>query len=453
MAECCGGKGEAKPISRSRYLLGSGVFLTYHAGVGAALSALSLVDPRYKTIRRIHRITFKDAWQEVRQRDYYRRRIYLDHSATTPLRREVRKAMSPFLLRNFGNPSSAHELGLAARQKVEESRARVAGLLGAQPDEIVFTSGGTESDNLALLGVVGDQAQGAHIITSAIEHPAVISSSSQLEQKGARVTRVPVDHHGLVDLDQLEQALDAQTRLVSVMLVNNEVGTIQPLREIAALCRRRGALLHTDAVQAVGKMNVRVDELGVDLLSLSAHKLCGPKGIGALYVRRGTALSPLFHGGHQEGQQRAGTENVAGVVGLTRAMELAINELETFRGRTLSMRSSLESGLLQRMDPIQINGHPDLRLPNISNISFPGVDAGELLLLLDRQGIAVSSGSACTSRDREPSHVLEAMGLSPEESLSAIRFSLGHSNQQRDVDYLLGVLPALVDRLRQGCAI
>jgi cysteine desulfurase len=376
--------------------------------------------------------------------------IYFDHNATTPLHPAVWEAMQPFLTEVFGNPSSLHTEGLQARDAVEEARRQVARLLGASAEEMVFTSGGTEADNLAILGsVVAQRRQGGHIITSQIEHPAVLGSCRALETQGFRVTRLSVGSAGTIDPDDLAKALTDDTLLVTLMHANNEVGTLQPIRECAALAHARGVLVHTDAVQSVGKIATLVDELGVDLLSLSGHKIHGPKGIGALYVRRGTALDPIVTGGPQERGLRGGTEPVAAIVGLGVAAQLAAAHISAEMPQVAALRDHLEQTILATIPDVLVNGMPAPRLPTTTNLSFKGVDGQSLVVALDLKGVATSTGSACSSGSLEPSHVLIAMGLSEEWLQGAVRLSLGFGNTLEEVESVLQMLPSIVARLRQ----
>jgi len=340
--------------------------------------------------------------------------------------------------------------GQRAKRALEEARQSVARALGAHPKEIYFTSGGTESNNLAIKGVAranGDR--GRHLITSPIEHHAVLNTLHHLETQGYEITYLPVDGQGIVDLNTLEHSIRNDTILISIMLANNEVGTIEPLFEIAALARRKGILLHTDAVQAVGKVPVDVDDLGVDLLSLTAHKLYGPKGTGALYVRQGTRIAPLLHGGHQERTMRPGTENIPGIVGLATATNLACHDLDSESAHLAGLRNRLERGIRDRIQDVRMNGHPELRLPNILNMSFARAEGESLLLALDLRGIAVSTGSACAAGSTEPSHVLRAMGVDSLLAQGSLRFSLGRDNDEDDIDYVLDSLAGIVPRLRE----
>ena len=378
-------------------------------------------------------------------------RIYLDHAATTPVDPRVVEAMIPYFTANFGNPSSIYQEGQRAKRAIEESREKVAELLGAaDAREIVFTGGGSEADNLAITGVArAYREKGNHIITSAIEHHAVLETCKDLEKHGFTVTYLPVDEYGLVDPEAVREAITGQTILISVMHANNEVGTIQPIAEISKIAHEKGVLFHTDAVQTVGSIPLDLKELGVDLLSLSAHKFYGPKGAGALYVKRGTRLRRLIHGGAQERRLRAGTENVAGIVGLTNALELAVAGLDKTVPHLVELRDYFIKELLARVDHVKLNGHPTKRLPGNISVSFEFVEGESILLNLDRKGIAASSGSACTSGSLDPSHVLLAMGISHETAHGSLRLTLGKENTKEQLDYVLGVLEETVTRLRE----
>jgi cysteine desulfurase len=379
------------------------------------------------------------------------KRIYLDHNATTRPAPEVVEAMLPFLREDFGNPSSIHWFGQQAHRALDRAREQAARLIGAAPDEIVFTSGGTEADNHALRGVAdAPGARGRALVTSAIEHHAILAACRFLESRGTPIVHLGVDETGLVDPAQARAALAGGAALVSVMLANNDVGTVEPVAEIAAAARERGALSHTDAVQAVGKIPVNVAELGVDLLSFSSHKIYGPKGVGALYVRRGAALSPLLFGGSHEGRRRGGTENVPGIVGFGNACELAAQRLAARAERAARRRDRLQQELLARFPAARVNGHATRRLPNTLNITFPGLDNESLLLNLDLLGVAASAGSACASGSREPSHVLVAMGRTAVESRGSLRFSFGEENEDGDVDRVVEALASIVARLAAG---
>lgn len=377
------------------------------------------------------------------------RSIYLDHAATTPMRQEAYEAMIPFLTEKFGNPSSIHAFGRAVHKDVDGARERVAKALNAAPGEIFFTSGGTEADNIAILGAAAQKRnKGRHIITSAVEHHAVLYTCEALESRGYRLTVLPVDKYGMVSPSQLEKAISDETILVSIMHANNEVGTLQPIRELAAIAHERGALFHTDAVQSLGNLPVDVKELQVDLLSASAHKLYGPKGIGLLYVKEGTRLASISYGGAQEHNLRPGTENVAGIMGFARALELAVAEQPETRRRLTALRDKLIQGLTALPDVV-LNGHPQQRLPGNVNVSIKRVEGESLILSLDMAGIAVSSGSACTSGSLDPSHVLMAMGLDHQAAHGSLRLTLGKSTGEDDIDYVLEVMPGIIQRLRQ----
>lgn len=377
------------------------------------------------------------------------KRIYLDHAATTPTDPEVVKAMLPYFTDAFGNPSSIHSFGQEARAAVEEARDRIASLIGAKSEEIAFTSGGTEADNFAITGIAyATENGGNHIITTPIEHHAVIETCKSLERRGFEVTYLPVDSYGLVDPDDVKKAITDNTVLISVMHANNEIGTIEPITEIGRIAQERRVAFHTDAVQTVGHIPVDVNELGVDLLAMSAHKLYGPKGIGALYIRKGTRITPLLHGGEQERRRRAGTENVAAIVGLGKAAEIAQREMDAEVKRLIPLRDHLIEGLTEQIEHIHLNGHPTRRLPNNVNVSIDFVEGESMLLNLDLTGIAASTGSACSSSSLEPSHVLLAMGLSHELAHGSLRFTLGRENDEEDIERVLEVLPMIVTKLR-----
>ena len=376
--------------------------------------------------------------------------IYMDYNATTPIDERVLSAMLPYLKEEFGNPSSIYSLAQRARRAVEEAREKLAKLLNADPKEIIFTSGGTESDNFAIKGIAyANQDKGKHIITSQIEHHAVLNTCKFLEKQGFHITYLPVDRYGVVDLDALEKSITSQTILISIMFANNEVGTIQPIKKIGEIAKRHGVYFHTDAVQAVGKIPIDVKELGIDLLSLSAHKFYGPKGVGALYVRKGVKMSSFIQGGEQERGRRGGTENVAGIVGLGKAAEIAQEEMVEEEKRVRALRDELERRLLERIPEVVLNGHPQNRLYNTLSICVKYVEGESMLLNLDREGICASSGSACTSGSLEPSHVLLAMGVPPEIAHGSLRFSLGKFNREEDVERVSEVLPSIVEELRK----
>ncbi len=378
--------------------------------------------------------------------------IYMDHNATTPLRAEVREAMAPYLEGRFGNASSVHTFGREAAKGLSRAREQVASALGCTPEEVVFTGCGTEADNLAIKGVAYAH-RGNHIITTPLEHHAVLHTCRYLERRGFSVTYLPVDGHGLVDPDDVRKAITERTSLVSVMHANNEVGAIQPIAEIGRITRERGVLLHTDAVQSFGKLPTVVDDLGVDLLTLSAHKIYGPKGVGALYVRRGTHLEPLLHGGHHEHGLRAGTENVAGIVGLGRAAELALAEMEEEGQRLTALREHLWEGIAANLRGVRRNGHPTRALPNTLNVCFEYLEGEAILMGLDVQGIAVSTGSACTSDVLEPSHVLLAMGVPPAIAQGAVRFSLGRGTTAEEIDRVVEAVTGFVRPLQAASSL
>ncbi len=377
------------------------------------------------------------------------RRVYLDNNATTPVAPEVFEAMKPYFLDDFGNASSIHWYGQRAKAAIESSREQVARLLNARPNEIVFTSGGTESDNTALFGIVeASRSEKKHVITTAIEHHAILHTTKTLEKRGVRVTYVRVDSSGVVDPADVEKAIGPDTVLISMMHANNELGTIQPLEEIGRIAREHDIYFHTDAVQSVGKIPVDVESLGVDLLSLSAHKLHGPKGVGALYVRKGTILRQLLYGGHHERDRRPGTENVPGIVGLGKAAEVAGGHLADEIERVGALRNRLEDGILSSVPLATVVGDRSKRLPTTTNISFDYIEGEGFVIAMDLRGVACSTGAACSSGSVEPSHVLSAIGRRPEQARSSIRFSLGRFNTAEDIDYTLEVLPQVVEQLR-----
>jgi cysteine desulfurase len=382
-------------------------------------------------------------------------KVYLDNSATTAMAPEVIDAMLPYFSEEMGNAQSVHSFGQRAKSAIEKARRQVAALINASPNEIVFVSGGTEADNLAIRGIAdAHRDRGHHIISTRIEHPAVLRTCEALEANGFRVTYLPVSRNGLVDMDGLRRGITAETILISVMLANNETGTIQPIEEIAQVVSEARASglahlnLHTDAVQAVAKIPIDVKTLGVDLLSLSAHKFHGPKGIGALYVRKGTRIAKLLHGGHHERDRRAGTENVPAIVGFGRAAEMARAQLDARTTGMRELRDYLERQVNSLVSNVGVNGDQDRRVPNISNMSFGGVDGESLLIALDLKGIAVSTGSACASGSLEPSHVLQAMGLAREEVRGSLRFSLSAYTTREEIDYAVSNLVKTVSRLR-----
>jgi len=374
----------------------------------------------------------------------------MDNNATTQVDTRVAEAMEPFLKEQWGNPSSMHSFGGQVRAAVEEARRQVAELLGAaDPSEIIFTSGGTESDNAAISSALQAFPEKRHIITTRVEHPAVRSVCHYWKRKGYSVSEIPVDSHGLLDIEAMEDAITEHTALVTVMWANNETGVIFPVEEIAAMTKRHGALFHTDAVQAVGKVQMNLAESPIDMLSLSGHKFHSPKGIGALYVKKGTPYRPFVRGGHQENGRRAGTEPVHQIVALGTAAVVAAENMEREQGEVSKLRDRLEKELLERIPDSRVNGHPERRLPNTSNISFEGVEGEGILLLLSDAGIAASSGSACTSGTLEPSHVLRAMGVPFNFAHGSIRFSLSRFNDEADVVHVLESLPSIISRLRE----
>lgn len=377
------------------------------------------------------------------------RQVYLDNNATTRMREEVLEAMLPYYKDIYGNASSVHQFGRTARKAIDEARVKVAGLLGAaSAEEIIFTSGGTESDNYAIKGVVQAlKSKGNHIITSAIEHQAVLNTCKFLEKEGCKVTYLGVDRYGVVNTEELKKAVTDKTILITIIYANNEMGTLEPVEEIGAIAKEKDIYFHTDAVQAAGKLPFSVKDMNIDLLSMSAHKIYGPKGMGALYIKKGTRLTPQMHGGHHEMNKRAGTENVAGIVGLGMAAELAKKEI-TQEGRIKDLRDYLYKGITAKIDDVKLNGHPDRRLPNTLNVSFTYLEGESIILNLDMEGLAVSTGSACTSGTLEPSHVLTAMGIDPVNTQGSVRFSLGRDNTKEDMDYCLEVLPPIIKRLR-----
>jgi cysteine desulfurase len=373
-------------------------------------------------------------------------RVYLDNNATTPVLPEVFEAMRPFFSEHFGNASSIHHHGQETRAAVEDARESVAALLGCTASEIVFTSGGTESDNLAVAGWV---AAGDHVITSSIEHHAVLHACKHLETIGCEVTVLPVDDRGLIDPDDVRRALRPSTKLISVMMANNETGALQPVEEIGKIAAEARVLFHTDAVQAAAKVPIDVLRIGCDALSISGHKIHAPQGVGALYVKKGTRIQPLFHGGRHERSRRAGTENVPGIVGLGRAAQLAKESLDLGHDKEMcAMRDRLEQGILARVDDSAINGEAAPRVPNTSNIRFDHIEGESLVIALDLKGLAVSTGAACSSGAIEPSHVLIAMGLRPDQARSSIRFSLGKKTTDAEIDLALSLVPETVRRLR-----
>jgi cysteine desulfurase len=377
------------------------------------------------------------------------KKIYLDHNATTPVLPEVVEFVKPFFSDFFGNPSSIHWAGRDVRVHYDNAREHVASMVNAKPEEIVFTGCGSESDNHAIKGVAfSRKSRGNHIITTAIEHPAVLNTCRYLETVGYRVTYLPVDQDGQIEPDDVRKAIEKETILISVMYANNETGNLLPIREIGAIAREHDVIFHSDMVQALGKIAIDVDSLNVDLASFAGHKVYAPKGVGVLYIRQGLDIENLIHGGHQEGGRRAGTENVIGAIAFGKANEIISHHMDEENKRIDGLRQKLLEGILERIDHVKFNGHRTHRLPNTLNLSFEFVEAESLLIALDLKGIAVSSGSACSSGSGEPSHVLRAMDIPVETCLGTIRLSLGRSNTEEDLDYTLSVLPEIVARLR-----
>lgn len=375
--------------------------------------------------------------------------IYLDHSATSPVDPVVFKAMEPYFVNSYGNASTLYSFGREARKVMEESRKMVASLIGANPDEIIFTSGGTESDNIAIKGTVYRiKDKGNHIITSNIEHPAVDETCKYLEKNGFEVTYLPAGEEGIVKVEDLEKAITDKTILITIMHANNEVGTIQPIKEIGKVARKHKIYFHTDAVQSVGKIPVDVNELNVDMLSLSAHKLYGPKGIGALYIKKGVRLEPILHGGGHEKGIRPGTENITGIVGLGKACQIAEENLEDTMQYVTSLRNEIIEKVLSEVEESYLNGHPTKRLPNNINFRFTSIEGESLVLHLDSKGIASSTGSACSSKNQEPSHVLTALGLKDVDAYGSLRLTLGKENKKEEIDYIVESVKESVEKLR-----
>lgn len=377
------------------------------------------------------------------------RYIYMDNAATTRVKQEVLEEMLPYFTENYGNPSSIYTLGSKSKNAIEIARERVAKAINADPKEIFFTAGGSEADNWAIKGVAfANRNRGNHIITSKIEHHAVLHTCEYLEKQGFKVTYLDVDEYGVVDLEQLKNSITEDTILITIMFANNEIGTIQPIKEIGQIAKEHGVYFHTDAVQAVGHVKIDVDELNIDLLSMAAHKFYGPKGVGALYVRKGVKIDPLIAGGGQERNRRAGTENVPGIVGMGKAIELAYEHLEENNERLIKLRDRLIKKVFENIDHVRLNGHPTKRLPGNANFCFEYIEGESMLLSLDMEGIAASSGSACTSGSLDPSHVLLAIGLPHELAHGSLRLTLGDFNTEEEVDYVVEKLTEIVARLR-----
>jgi len=375
--------------------------------------------------------------------------VYVDNNATTRVADEVIEVMVPYLGQFYGNPSSMHSFGGRVGKKVEEAREKVSELLGSQTSEIVFTSCGSESDNAAILGTLESYPEKNHIITTRVEHPAVLTLCKYLAKKDYRVTFLPVDNKGQINLEQLEEAITPATAIVTVMHANNETGVIFPLEQIADIVKKHGVVFHTDAVQTVGKLNIDMSKSNIDLLSLSGHKLHAPKGIGVLYIKRGTRFRPFLKGGHQERGRRGGTENTASIIGLGKACELAGKNIKEEQTRVKAMRDRLEEGLLKAIKNVRVNGDKENRLPNTTSMGFEYVEGEAILLMMDRVGICASSGSACTSGSLEPSHVLRAMGVPFTYAHGSIRFSISHYNRDEDIDYILEQMPKIIGKLRE----
>ncbi|MEW6621726.1 MAG: cysteine desulfurase NifS [Bacillota bacterium] len=377
------------------------------------------------------------------------KKVYLDHSATTKVRKEVVDLMTEYMLDKYGNPSSIHSFGREAKKAMEQARERIAKILGCETKEIYFTSGGTEADNLAIIGCAfAYNKKGNHIITSAIEHHAVMDACKYLEKRGFNVTYLPVDENGIVGIENFKQAIKPETILATIMHVNNEVGTIQDIAKMGAIAKEKGVIFHTDAVQSFGKIPVNVQDLNVDMLSASSHKIYGPKGAGFLYVKKGIKMQSIVYGGAQERKIRPGTENLPGIVGFGLAAELAVQEMANEANKLTHLRDTLIKGILEKIPHTRLNGHPVKRIPSNVNVSIEFIEGESLLLSLDMRGIAASSGSACTSGSLDPSHVLLAMGLSHEAAHGSLRMTLGMENTEEDIQYVLEVLPEIVDRLR-----
>jgi cysteine desulfurase len=383
------------------------------------------------------------------------KRIYLDHAATTPVDAEVLKEMLPYFTEYYGNPSSLHSFGREAHNALEKARAQIANLMKAKKEDIIFTAGGSESNNIAIKGIAYKHKElitdfeGPHIITSAIEHPAVFETCKYLEEQGFKVKYLPVDKYGIVNLEELKQAISKGTFLITIMHANNEIGTIEPIEEIGKIAKERDIVFHTDAVQSFGKINVAVEKMNVDLLSVSAHKIYGPKGVGALYIKKGLQIEPFIQGGGHEKGFRSGTENISGIVGFGKAAQLAEQRLENDYHYLVKLRDKLIKGTTKKIQESYLNGHPTKRLPNNAHFRFTGIEGESLVLSLDEKGVAASTGSACSSKKLEPSHVLLAIGLNEVEAHGSLRLTLGRENNEEEINYVLEVLPEVVERLRK----
>jgi len=379
----------------------------------------------------------------------FQRRVYMDHAATTPVDPEVVEAMVPYFTEIYGNASSLHSFGREAHNAMEEARNRVARLINAHPEEIIFTAGGTESDNIAIKGAAyGNRSKGDQIITSTIEHPAVLETCRSLEKQGFKVSYIPVDKNGLIELESLRKAITERTILITIMHANNEIGTIEPIEEIAEIAGTKSIIFHSDAVQSAGKMRIDVKEIGIDLLSISAHKIYGPKGIGALYMRKGTRLDPIIHGGGHERGLRSSTENIPGIVGLGKAAELSERRMSEDNSHLTNLRDQLIKSTLGDVEESYLNGHPTKRLPNNAHFRFTGIEGEALVLNLDEKGVAASTGSACSSKKLLPSHVLMAIGFDEVQAHGSLRLTLGRENTREDIEYVIQVLPETVKKLR-----
>ncbi len=374
-------------------------------------------------------------------------KVYLDHAATTPVDKEVLDAMIDFFNKKFGNASSLHSWGREAKEALEKSREKVAALINADADEIVFTGGGTESDNMAIKGIAFMHGKG-HIITSKIEHPAVLETCKYLEKKGFDVTYLPVDKYGMVNPEDVEKEIRDDTILITIMHANNEIGTIEPIEEIGKIAKKNNIVFHTDAVQTVGKISIDVKKMNVDMLSISSHKIYGPKGVGALYIKRGIKIEPILHGGGHEKGLRSSTENISGIVGFAKACEIAMKKMKEDVERMKKLRDKIIKNVLE-IEEAYLTGHPEKRLPNHASFYFRGIEGESLILMLDSYGIAASTGSACSSKKLQPSHVLLAIGLKPEEAHGSLRITLGRENKEEEIDYFLDVIPKVIEKLRR----
>lgn len=445
----CVSEVEPTECDQSDVCITRAVWARVRDSIAEVLDSISLAD-MCRDAERIKKIQNNDMHYIQKKEESQLRRVYMDHSATTPVRTEVAEEMYKYITEYFGNPTSLHYFGRQVRNAVEEAREKVAKAIGAKTNEIVFTSGGTESDNMAIHGVAyANKNRGNHIITSAVEHHAVLNTVKALGKEGFTITILPVDKYGMVNPDDVANAITDKTILVTIMHANNEVGTIQPIQEISKITREHGVIFHTDAVQSFGKIPVNVDDLGVDLLTISGHKIYAPKGIGALYIRKGTRWKQsLFHGGAQERLRRAGTENVPGIIALGKACELAVENLESEAAYLNKLRDRLIEEVMGKISHVTLTGHPTKRIPGHASFCFRYIEGESMLLSLDMKGIAASSGSACTSGSLEPSHVLLAMDIPHEVAHGSIRLTLGRDNTEEDIDYFMEVIVPIVERLR-----